>query len=163
MNYFVLVRLNVASVPRVDSLGQLKRPPNYIQSLNENKGTSNHESQPSTHLKHRPTHHTKPSPDNRGALFPLHHAPTSRQKRHPVPDLCILLSIHTASRSKPPAPTLSKQLRICDCSPQKTSKTTFSIPFTSSSRTGHTTEPIHDINRTVSRGLPRRLRFLRCP
>ena len=32
-------------------------------------GVFNHESQPSTHLKHRPAHHTKPSPDYRGALF----------------------------------------------------------------------------------------------
>ena len=43
--------------------------------------------------------------------------------------------IHTASRSKPPA-------QIATCAQ---------------------TEHIHDINRTVSRGLPRRLRFLRCP
>ena len=58
--------------------------------------------------------------------------------------------------------SVSVSKATCDC-PQKTSKTTCSIPFTSSSRTGHTTEHIHDINRTVSHGLPRRLRFLRCP
>ena len=42
---------------------------------------------------HGPTHHTKPSPDYRGALFHLHNAPTSRRKRAPLPNLCILLSI----------------------------------------------------------------------
>ena len=90
LNCFVLLRLHAASIPqRLAVWGHFKcqllletiaLAPNYIQSLNENKGKSNHESQPATHLKHRPTHHTKSSPDYR-----LHNAPTSRRKRAPRP------------------------------------------------------------------------------
>ena len=73
--------------------------PNHIQSLSlsENKRTSNHENQPSTHLKHGPTLHAKPSPDYRGALFPR---PARHQdaKGHPVPNLCILLSTSVLSQ-----------------------------------------------------------------
>ena len=75
--------------------------------------------------------------------------------------VCLGLDLSGSGLSLSVSVSVSKN--TCDCSPQKTSKTTCSIPFTSSSRTGHTTEHIHDINRTVSRGLPRRLRFLRCP
>ena len=72
--------------------------PNYNPSLTENQWISNHESQPLTHLKHRPTHHTKPSPYYKGVLLPLQNAPTSRRKRGLVPNLCILLFISILSR-----------------------------------------------------------------
>ena len=86
------------------------------------RGVSTHESQPSTHLKHRPTHHTKPSPPATGAPFFTSTTPRHQDgKRHPVPNLCILLSISILSRltaistsplPAPPCPYMSSRKPI---------------------------------------------------